>query len=115
MPGGDGTLIANWKLEMASEATPEKARRVRGVVTITAGRCKGCGFCIAFCPPQVLRFSSQSNPQGYHPPELLNPEGCTGCDLCGLYCPDFAIYAVMRRDPLPPSPGPESGGEGGSQ
>ncbi|MBI4466479.1 MAG: 4Fe-4S dicluster domain-containing protein [Acidobacteria bacterium] len=90
----------------------EKTRRVRGVVYINGLRCKGCGFCIAFCPPKVLEFSSEFNPLGYHPPHLVRPEGCTGCDLCGLYCPDFAIYAVMiknepedTRPPAPPAEG----------
>ena len=77
--------------------TAEKAKRVRGIVYINLNRCKGCGFCIAFCPPGVLEFSEQFNAQGYHPPRLTDAEGCTGCDLCGLYCPDFAIYAVMTK------------------
>ena len=75
----------------------EKVKRVRGIVYINLNRCKGCGFCIAFCPPGVLEFSEQFNAQGYHPPRLADAEGCTGCDLCGLYCPDFAIYAVMTK------------------
>ena len=73
------------------------AAAVKGVVYVQVNRCKGCGYCIAFCPPQVLRFSGEFNAQGYHPPELFKPDACTGCDLCGLYCPDFAIYAVMVK------------------
>jgi 2-oxoglutarate ferredoxin oxidoreductase subunit delta len=74
-----------------------QAKKVRGVVYLKANRCKGCGFCIAFCPPKVLEFSDGFNTFGYHPPRLAKPEGCTGCDLCGLYCPDFAIHGVMLR------------------
>ena len=74
-----------------------KAKRSSGVVYIDMKRCKGCGFCIEFCPPGVLEFSVEFNAQGYHSPRLTDPEGCTGCDLCGLYCPDFAIYAVMIK------------------
>lgn len=76
---------------------PQKTKKVRGLIYLDANRCKGCGFCIAFCPPQVLAFSPDFNAQGYHPPRLTTPEGCTGCDLCGLYCPDFAIYGVMIK------------------
>lgn len=83
-------------IEEARETTA-KVRKVRGVVYLNSSRCKGCGFCIAFCPPHVLEFSDEFNSQGYHPPRLTNPDGCTGCDLCGLYCPDFAIYAVMLK------------------
>ncbi len=76
---------------------PPKAKKVRGLVFIDPDRCKGCGFCIAFCPPQVLAFSEEFNAHGYHFPYLADPERCTGCDLCGMYCPDFAIFAVMVK------------------
>ena len=81
----------------AKAAGTEKAKRSHGVVYVDIKRCKGCGFCIEFCPPDVLEFSEEFNAQGYHFPRLVDPEGCTGCDLCGLYCPDFAIYAVMIK------------------
>ena len=80
-----------------------KPKKVRGTIYVNALRCKGCGFCIQFCPPRVLEFTSEFNPQGYHFPQLANPDGCTGCDLCGLYCPDFAIYGVMLKNGAPPA------------
>lgn len=78
-------------------------KKVRGTIHVNPNRCKGCGFCIAFCPPKVLEFSPEFNAQGYHTPRLANPDGCTGCDLCGLYCPDFAIYGVMLKAAPPPA------------
>ena len=86
---------------------PEKTKKVRGTVYINENRCKGCGFCIEFCPQHVLEFSDEFNAQGYHPPRLTNPDGCTGCDLCGLFCPDFAIYSVMLKY-SPPSVPPKT-------
>ena len=83
-------------MEIAAGGTG-KAKRSSGVVYVDVKRCKGCGFCIEFCPPGVLEFSVEFNAQGYHSPRLTDPEGCTGCDLCGLYCPDFAIYALMTK------------------
>jgi 2-oxoglutarate ferredoxin oxidoreductase subunit delta len=77
-----------------SPASPSRARKFRGAVHIDWDRCKGCGFCIEFCPPKVLAFSESYNAHGYHPPYLTNEQGCTGCDLCGLYCPDFAIFGT---------------------
>lgn len=89
------------------------AKKVRGTIYLVANRCKGCGFCIAFCPPKVLDFSEEFNPQGYHYPKLSNPDGCTGCDLCGLYCPDFAIHGVMQKySPKAPAPIPGATGDG---
>jgi 2-oxoglutarate ferredoxin oxidoreductase subunit delta len=77
------------------------AKKVRGTIALVADRCKGCGFCIAYCPPKVLEFSPDYNEHGYHFPRLKNSDGCTGCDLCGLYCPDFAIHGVMLKTPKP--------------
>jgi len=69
---------------------------IRGSVVVVTERCKGCGFCVEFCPTHVLELSSAFNAKGYHPPHLLNAEKCSGCNLCGLYCPDFAIYGYRE-------------------
>jgi len=38
------------------------------------------------------------NVKGYHPAQLVDPEGkCTGCMLCAAMCPDAAI-TVFRVD-----------------
>ena len=72
-------------------ATAESDKKPRGAVSIIVERCKGCGFCVAFCPSGVLELSTGFNDKGYHHPEVAHPEKCTGCDMCGMYCPDFAI------------------------
>ena len=64
----------------------------KGSVIIVVERCKGCGFCVEFCPTKVLELSSAFNSKGYHPPHVIAAEKCSGCDLCGMYCPDFAIF-----------------------
>jgi 2-oxoglutarate ferredoxin oxidoreductase subunit delta len=64
----------------------------RGIVHIIEERCKGCGFCVEFCPRQVFVVSKRTNPKGYHPPEIADSSHCTDCGLCALLCPDFAIY-----------------------
>ena len=64
----------------------------KGSVSILVELCKGCGFCVEFCPTKVLALSSAFNSKGYHPPHVVAPERCSGCDLCGMYCPDFAIF-----------------------
>jgi 2-oxoglutarate ferredoxin oxidoreductase subunit delta len=75
----------------------------KGFVTITVERCKGCGFCVEFCPTKVLALSSAFNAKGYHAPHVVNAEKCSGCDLCGMYCPDFAIFGA--RIPAVKQPG----------
>jgi 2-oxoglutarate ferredoxin oxidoreductase subunit delta len=63
-----------------------------GIVHIIEDRCKGCGFCVEFCPQDVLAMSKRTNARGYHPPELTADAHCIDCGLCTLLCPDFAIY-----------------------
>ena len=65
-----------------------------GIVHIIDDRCKGCGFCIEFCPRSVLTISGRTNSKGYHPPEVADQLLCTNCNLCALLCPDFAIYVT---------------------
>ena len=71
----------------------------KGTVTIIVERCKGCAFCVEFCPTNVLSLSSAFNSKGYHPPHVIDGEKCSGCDLCGMYCPDFAIYGRKNANP----------------
>ncbi len=64
----------------------------KGRVFVSVERCKGCGFCVEFCPTKVLELSPAFNRKGYHVPNVVNAEKCSGCDLCGMFCPDFAIF-----------------------
>ena len=75
-----------------------KGRKQRGEVNFRIEHCKGCGFCIAFCPSGVLEVSEEFNSKGYHPPHAVRPEACTGCGLCGMYCPDFAIFGIVIKE-----------------
>lgn len=69
-----------------------------GTVFVRTEVCKGCSYCIDFCPTHCIEFSRDTNPKGYHFPVLARPLECTGCDMCGQYCPDFAIFGVRIKD-----------------
>jgi 2-oxoglutarate ferredoxin oxidoreductase subunit delta len=79
-----------WRTPLDSD----EVQVTRGVVHIVVERCKGCGYCIAFCPRDVLDLSVKYNMKGYHPPEVKKPEDCVNCHYCEIICPDFAIYSV---------------------
>jgi len=70
----------------------------KGTVVILEDRCKGCGYCIEFCPRRVLTFSSRFNIKGYHPPEVVCDD-CVNCHYCEIICPEFAIYSIEAVDP----------------
>lgn len=66
----------------------------RGDVHIIVERCKGCSFCVEYCPRDVLEMSGAFNRRGYHVPEVVKSEECVNCGLCEAICPDFAIFSV---------------------
>jgi len=75
----------------------------KGKVTIIDKRCKGCRFCVEFCPRKVLEVSKGFNEKGYHPPEIARPDDCIACGFCELVCPDFAIFVDQQASCPPPA------------
>ncbi|MBU2490590.1 MAG: ferredoxin family protein [Proteobacteria bacterium] len=69
----------------------------QGEVHILEDRCKGCGYCIEFCPKRVLEFSKKFNKKGYHPPQVAHSEDCVNCHYCEILCPEFAIFSVEAK------------------
>jgi len=76
----------------------KKVKVPRGEVHLLIERCKGCGFCIEFCPKGVLTASDGFNLKGYHPPLVAKPERCVNCGLCQLICPEFAIWSTLKGE-----------------
>ncbi len=66
-------------------------------VHVMAERCKGCGFCIEFCPQHGLSKSTEINSKGYHIVRIDDADKCTGCNICSMVCPDFAISVVSTE------------------
>lgn len=60
-------------------------------VEIVKERCKSCGYCIKYCPKDVLTIGKKVNSKGYEYVEPINPEKCIGCCICARMCPDGAI------------------------
>lgn len=89
------------------------SRREPMNLIIDPERCKGCAFCIEFCPKGVLALTtSQFNAKGYCYAQALTPEACIGCGLCEMYCPDFAIYLNAREaEAIAPTSAPQSTSE----
>lgn len=76
-----------WRVPLDAGDIP----RLKGTVRILEERCKGCLYCVEFCPRRVLSLSDRFNIKGYHPPDIVAPDACTACHLCEIICPEFAI------------------------
>ncbi len=60
--------------------------------------CKGCGYCIEFCPNKVFTESGKRNEKGTIMPKIAHPEKCTLCELCTMLCPDFALTTTEETN-----------------
>jgi 2-oxoglutarate ferredoxin oxidoreductase subunit delta len=67
-----------------------------GYVHIDKNRCKGCGFCVEFCPRSVLQMGTELNSKGYRMPEVVKENQCLACGYCELICPEFAITLALN-------------------
>lgn len=75
----------------------------RGQLFIIPERCKGCRFCIEFCPKEVLEESARMNAKGYHYPVVApgKEDECVHCQFCTVVCPEYAIYTKERQEVAP--------------
>jgi len=79
--------------------SPPQALKLRNVdIVVLEDRCKGCSFCIEFCPRDVLEQDTKLNIRGAHAPRVKDSALCVGCGVCEEICPDFAIFLVDKRE-----------------
>lgn len=53
--------------------------------------CKGCSFCVKFCPRNLLELGTERSQRGFFFPKLTEKEKCTSCGICSVVCPEGAI------------------------
>lgn len=75
----------------------EKVSRPKAEISILRDQCKGCGFCIQYCPKKVLEESNEINAIGVHPPRVVDEKSCILCGFCMVVCPDFAIFVREKQ------------------
>lgn len=86
--------MRHWRKPLDSD----RIRVSHGDIHIIKERCKGCGFCVEYCPRDVLEMSEEFNLKGYHPPIAVKAEDCVECHLCEMLCPEFAIYVTLKDE-----------------
>lgn len=75
----------------------EKATKP-GQIYIDKERCKGCGFCVEYCPTETLQMSVELSSKGYNFAVVNNESKCLACGFCELVCPEFAITVSILLD-----------------
>lgn len=60
--------------------------------------CKGCGYCVHFCPKKVLAFGTTRNALGLFFPVMTDAGSCVACGICATVCPDAAIELREESD-----------------
>ena len=76
----------------------DKIEIPQGKVHVVKDRCKGCGFCIKYCPKDVLELSKEINSKGYYFPQVKDEDACLNCGLCEIICPEFSIWSTLKRN-----------------
>ncbi|MEK7849405.1 MAG: 4Fe-4S dicluster domain-containing protein [Candidatus Omnitrophota bacterium] len=63
-------------------------------IKINRKRCKGCQYCIIFCPKKNITLDKTLNESGVSPAVIITEDNCTGCGICYLMCPDCCIEII---------------------
>lgn len=67
------------------------------MISINSLFCKGCGYCIKYCPKQILEMGKQRSEKGHFYPVQIDESACNGCAICALMCPEAAIEVAAKN------------------
>jgi len=70
---------------------------MRGKIFIDKDKCKGCEYCIMYCPKKCIELSREINMRGVHYAVFVDPIECTGCGICARMCPDVCIDVMQKK------------------
>ncbi len=67
------------------------------MVVINDSLCKGCTYCISFCPKKILEMGSERNEKGHFYPVMTDEAKCISCAFCATMCPEGAIEVYKKE------------------
>ncbi len=67
------------------------------MLNINSLMCKGCGYCVKFCPKHILELGSERSDKGYFYPVVKDENACISCAICALMCPEAAIEVTSAK------------------
>lgn len=68
----------------------------RKMLNINTKLCKGCSYCIKFCPKNILELGKERNDSGHFYPNVTEIEKCISCAMCATICPEGAIEIIKE-------------------
>jgi 2-oxoglutarate ferredoxin oxidoreductase subunit delta len=68
-----------------------------GLVSIDRDRCKGCGFCVEYCPRDVIEMGRELSSKGYQLAVVKSESACLACGFCEFICPEFAVQLTTKN------------------
>jgi len=82
-----------WRTPFDQDPTAEPP----GYVFIDKDRCKGCGYCVEYCPRGVLEMGKELSSKGYRLAKVNDGVKCLACGFCELICPEFALKLTLNN------------------
>ncbi len=67
------------------------------MLNINTSLCKGCSYCIKFCPKKILELGAERNKHGHFFPLVTNESDCIACAMCATICPEGAIELTKEE------------------
>lgn len=68
------------------------------MIDLNSFLCKGCGYCIKFCPKNTLEMGKDRNKKGHFYPVVQDENTCISCGICALMCPEGAIELAKKGE-----------------
>ena len=68
------------------------------MLQINVDLCKGCSYCVKFCPKKILELGAERNKHGHFYAVLTSPETCISCGMCATICPEGAIEIKKEEE-----------------
>ena len=68
------------------------------MIVLNENLCKGCSYCVKFCPRNILELGDERSKRGFFFPVVTDSEKCTSCGICATVCPEGAIELPKKED-----------------
>lgn len=73
-------------------------REEKQMLSINEILCKGCGYCIKYCPKAILEMGRERNKNGHFYPHMTDEDKCISCAMCATICPEGAIEITEKEE-----------------